>query len=99
MEVPTAAAEFYSATSVATGELQEKREILTLTWFVEAGEMDAERTRFVDGAVDFEVLEDNVWNMPLAAEYDGEQSLVTLVLRDDRGGVAWTSRVVSLADR
>jgi hypothetical protein len=97
VDVPATAAEHYSAISPATGELQERREILTLTWFVEAGEMDSQRTRFIEGAVGLEMLEDNMWKMPLAAEYDGDQSLVTLVLRDDRGGVAWTSRGVSVA--
>ncbi len=88
--VPASAAE----TFVRDGA--DERERLALTWFVQAGDTDSERTTFIDGEVGFDMLERNVWQLPERAEYDGEQAAVIVVLRDNRGGVDWLERAVEL---
>jgi hypothetical protein len=79
----------------------ERRETLVMTWFVTAGELaspdgddggigdDFARTTFVDGRNDVADLAKNGWKIPLTA---GSTAALHLVLRDERGGVGWTTR-------
>lgn len=78
-----------------------RRETLVMTWFVTLGEVLAPdgddgfggdgnpRTTFVDGHNAFPDLLRNAWQLPLTA---GPSAELHLVLRDERGGTAWTSR-------
>ena len=80
----------------------ERRETLVMTWFVTVGELaapdgeddgtfadDFVRTTFVNGSNDVEDLLRNGWKLPLTA---GTSAALHLVLRDERGGVGWTTR-------
>jgi hypothetical protein len=79
----------------------ERRETLVMTWFVTVGELadpdgddggiadDFARTTFVDGSNDVEDLAKNGWKLPLTA---GPSAALHVVLRDERGGVGWTTR-------
>jgi hypothetical protein len=82
-------------------EPRERRETLVMTWFVTAGQPLAPegddgfggdgnpRTTFVDGSNDVRDLVRNAWKLPLTA---GPSAELHLVLRDERGGVGWTTR-------
>ncbi|NLN62090.1 MAG: hypothetical protein GX146_04365 [Myxococcales bacterium] len=73
------------------------REILFMTWFVGGGEMKFSRTGFYDGATPFDDLRHNEWTAPKAADAPDVVPLYW-VLQDERGGVAWTSRDIVLAE-
>jgi hypothetical protein len=77
-----------------------RRETMVMSWFVTVGELfapdgthaiggDNEPTTFVDGSNDFKNLLENGWKIPLTA---GANAELRLVLRDERGGVGWTTR-------
>lgn len=79
----------------------ERRETLVMTWFITVGELDDPdgndgelndhfvRTTFVDGRNTVEDLARNGWKVPLTA---GPSAELHVVLRDERGGVSWTTR-------
>jgi hypothetical protein len=79
----------------------ERRETLVMSWFVTLGELaapegdddvfggDFVHTTFVDGSNEFDDLLKNGWKIPLTA---GSTAALHLVLRDERGGVGWTTR-------
>lgn len=73
-----------------------KQERMFLTWFVSEGETDAVRTTFLEGEVPMSVLRTNTWMLPRADEIDADTAELVFVLRDERGGVAWTERTVNL---
>jgi hypothetical protein len=91
--------------SARSGEppAEERRETLVMTWFVTVGEFaaadgdgdddgfggDFVRTTYVDGSNDIADLLKNGWKIPLTA---GPSAALHLVLRDERGGVGWTTR-------
>jgi hypothetical protein len=79
----------------------EGRETLALSWFVTTGKVenpeeeddeigpfedDAQRTLYVPGQSEFDSLLENGWKLPYTAPRAAE---LVLVLRDERGGVAW----------
>jgi len=81
-----------------------RRETLVMSWFITLGELappdgsdglvgENEHTTFVDGSNDFENLVTNGWKIPLNA---GSSAELHLVLRDERGGVGWTTRSFSV---
>jgi hypothetical protein len=72
-------------------------ESLAVSWFVEEGELESERTGFFDGESTLEEAGENVWRTPTAEEFSASVIDVFLVLRDERGGVAWLSRQVQLS--
>ncbi len=97
-DVPESSAETFLRTFSATGEPPyETRENLTLSWFVQAGTTRSMRTSFADGELGFDELTHNEWKLPRADELETDDSTVYLVLHDERGGVAWTSRRFALA--
>lgn len=82
------------------------QERLTLWWFVEGGGFVDRSTSWSIRDLDsngrvfpFESATDNPWKTPRASDYPRESSLVIVVVRDGRGGVAWTSGVARLEDR
>lgn len=81
------------------------QERITVSWFAEGGGFEERTTswgvRDLDSsgrAVPFESATDNPWTTPKVDEYGRTSSLVLLVVRDSRGGVAWTQGVASLGD-
>jgi hypothetical protein len=96
-EVPAEVIESYTGTD-EEGEPEERVEQLILTWFVESGDTESERTAFID---DVEPLEDavqNEWEPDGVDDYPRDTSQLFVVVRDDRDGVAWGSGVVTLGD-
>ncbi len=47
----------------------------------------------------FERAISNTWNLPKVEDYANSTARITVVVRDGRGGVAWTTGVASLEDR
>lgn len=72
------------------------REQLTLTWFVETGNTDEERTRWVEGGFRAEKTFENTWEPERTKDYARDTSRVIVVVRDNRGGVDWRSAAVRL---
>jgi len=55
-----------------------------------------------DGGVDttlFERAISNTWTLPLSSDYPPQKARIIVVVRDSRGGVAWTSGVATLEDK
>jgi hypothetical protein len=55
-----------------------------------------------DGGVDttlFQQAISNTWTLPFASDYPPKTSRIIVVVRDSRGGVAWTSGVATLEDK
>jgi hypothetical protein len=75
----------------------ERRETLTLTWFVELGETASVRTGFIEGESTLDDLGHNTWTLPEPESTDAESTQVWLVLRDNRGGLDWLTRTIALA--
>ena len=82
------------------GPVQER---LTLSWFTEGGGFVDESTSWsaddLDDqghAIPFETATLNTWTTPTTADYAAASSLVIVVARDNRGGVAWTRGVATL---
>jgi hypothetical protein len=72
------------------------REQLTLTWFVETGDTDEERTRWVEGGFRAEKTFENDWTPDRVKDYPRDTSKVIVVIRDNRGGVDWRGGAVRL---
>jgi hypothetical protein len=73
-------------------------EHLTLTWFVESGDTDDDRTSFVAGGIGtLEKTLKNKWKPALSKDYPATTARIVLVARDNRGGVGWRSGIVTLA--
>jgi hypothetical protein len=72
------------------------REQLTLTWFVESGDTDEERTRWVEGGYQAEKTFENEWTPDRVKDYARDTSKVIVVIRDNRGGVDWRGAAVRL---
>jgi len=49
--------------------------------------------------VAFDAATSNVWTLPFSVDYPPSTSHIIVVVRDSRGGVAWTSGVATLQDR
>ncbi len=93
--VPEAAAERYMGKD-DNGQPAMVRERIFVTWFVEAGETRSERTSFIDGVVALPDALSNKWKPPLTKQYARDTLKIIVVVRDDRGGVAWTGGAVRL---
>jgi hypothetical protein len=72
------------------------RESLVLTWFVETGDTESQRTAFIEGFSALAGARANVWTLPVIEEEPRDEASLTVVVRDDRGGVGWTTRTASL---
>ncbi|MEO5767516.1 MAG: hypothetical protein ABIS92_04125 [Polyangia bacterium] len=74
------------------------REGLTLSWYVETGDVaaDAFHTGYFPGTTQIEQFLSNSWTPEQKADYPRDQARIIVVLRDNRGGVAWTSGTVAL---
>lgn len=79
------------------------RERLTVFWFTQGGGFPERMTSWGPGDLDehgqpvaFTAATENPWTTPTADDYALASSLVLAVVRDSRGGVAWTSGVATL---
>jgi hypothetical protein len=80
------------------GKSVKRRERLTVSWFSEAGEWDAQRASFIEGVMDLRSATRNKWIAPKTKDYKKERVKILVVVRDDRGGVNWTSGQITLED-
>ena len=95
--VPADAAESYTGLD-EEGEPEERVERLVLTWFVESGDTENERTSFIDGVEALDEAVVNTWEPAPAEDYPRDSSQVVVVVRDERGGVTWRSGTASLGE-
>jgi hypothetical protein len=72
-------------------------ERLFITWYVETGNLDDNRTSFTDEATaPFVKLEENTWTPALTKRYAPSTARLYVVLHDNRGGVSWKFGTVNL---
>jgi sodium/proline symporter len=97
--VDVADASIESFTVPASGietESRTFREMLNITWHVTGGETHSMRTSFLDGELDLDDLSHNSWELPSSDETSADAVEVITVIRDERGGVSWLRRTLSL---
>ena len=87
VEVPSEAAE-----EVGGGV----REELLLTWFVSAGETAFTRTAWAEPDLSLDQARTNTWKLPADPADAAAGAKLVVVIRDDRGGVGWLLRGLSL---
>jgi hypothetical protein len=97
VEVAEASAErFVPEATVVVPSPKERQESLYISWFVSSGEMDQDRTSFIENGVSLAKFGKNEWLLPKAGDEKRNAARMLLVLRDERGGVSWLSRTVEL---
>jgi hypothetical protein len=78
-----AGAELYGVFDTSRQENAVRREAMRVSWFSDRGEFVADRTGRTES--DAATFSENTWTAP----GDAAPATIWLVLRDDRGGVAW----------
>jgi hypothetical protein len=91
LDVPESSAETFTAM-----DGRSSRERLLMTWFVDSGATDKERTTFIDGEVSLDLATRNTWTTPAAKDVGENPASLWVVVHDSRGGVSWTSGTVTL---
>jgi hypothetical protein len=71
-------------------------ERLIVSWFSEQGDLESTQTAYVAGKSEFSRLTDNKIEPRTKDDDPQDTSRVIVVLRDNRGGVSWTTGVVKL---
>jgi len=71
-------------------------ERLNLSWFVESGDTDHQRTAYIAGQVTLEDAAKVNWTPAFKKDYTPDTSRLILIIRDDRQGVGWVDGTVSL---
>ena len=74
------------------------QERLFISWFVDSGTTEEPRTGFIAGKTSLEEATTTNWRPAIASKFPGAQSKVVAVIRDNRGGVAWTWGLVTLVE-
>ena len=82
LEWPSTSAETYPVLDITTRALVDRREALRVSWFVAAGTLALSHSG--TGSDDTATFAENTWHTPVAGPVS-----VWLVLRDDRGGIAF----------
>lgn len=72
------------------------RETLLFSWFAELGEFHDDRTLFIDGVESLAGATADSWTPPATREDARTAARLIVVVRDDRGGVGWTTATASL---
>jgi len=72
------------------------RETLLFSWFAELGDLDNARTLFIDGSNSLADESADKWKPPATRVDARPTARLIVVVRDDRGGVGWTSATASL---
>jgi hypothetical protein len=94
-DVPLEDAESYQPADAVAGAAP-VRERVTLSWFVESGDPDDGRTGFIENVTTFESAVTNKWKPASDKDYPADSARIIVVVRDDRGGVAWRGGAVRL---
>lgn len=71
-------------------------ERLFLTWFIETGDTDDQRTSFYSGSTNFADLVKNTWTPGPVKNYPSDTARIYVVAHDNRGGVSWRPGTVNL---
>ena len=71
-------------------------ERLFLTWFIETGDTDDQRTSFYSGSTNFADLTKNTWTPGPVKDYPSDTARIYVVAHDSRGGVSWRPGTVTL---
>ena len=71
-------------------------ERLFLTWFIETGDTDDQRTSFYSGSTNFADLLKNNWTPGAVKNYPSDTARIFVVAHDNRGGVSWRTGTVNL---
>lgn len=96
LDIDAASAETFSSED-ETGPIED-REILSMTWFYEAGSMDKSRSSFIDGFTDIDNLRENLYTTPISEDFSDDELRLFFVLRDDRGGLNWLESRLELVE-
>ena len=72
------------------------RETLLFSWFSELGDFHDNRTLFIDGSNSLADASADRWTPPATRVDARATSRLIVVVRDDRGGVGWTTATASL---
>jgi hypothetical protein len=88
-------AETYPGTGPGGGAVT-LRETLLVSWFAELGDFHDARTLFIDGVESLADATTDTWKPPPVREDARPTSRLIVVVRDDRGGVGWSSATASL---
>jgi hypothetical protein len=96
LDIDEADAETYLEVPVGETEPVEVRDDLTVAWFREGGDFDKNRTGFIDGTSEFELLLENELTTPAADEYEDTQLRLFWTIRDNRGGTGFFQRTIEL---
>jgi hypothetical protein len=78
------------------GGIATQRETLLFSWFAELGDLDNARTLFIEGSNSLTDESADKWKPPATRVDARATSRLIVVVRDDRGGVGWTSATASL---
>jgi hypothetical protein len=71
-------------------------ERLNLSWFVESGDTNHQRTAYIAGQVTLQDAAKVKWTPAFKKDYAPDTSRLILIIRDDRQGVGWIDGIVSL---
>jgi hypothetical protein len=72
------------------------KERLVLSWYSEQGDLESIQTAYIPDKSDLDRLTDNKLEPKTKEDDPADTSRVIVVLRDNRGGVSWTTGVVRL---
>lgn len=104
-QLPTGSSEPLTPAQVAVDPNHRTTEKLDLAWFAEAGDFGSNgngghRTGFLGFPDDidspFAGATDNTWTLPKFESYGGSTAKLIVVVRDNRGGIAWTTGSATL---
>ncbi|MBT8494244.1 MAG: hypothetical protein KJO07_14405 [Deltaproteobacteria bacterium] len=98
IDVPASDAEPFFEVPVGGTEPVERLDDLTVAWFREGGEFDKNRTGFIDGTSEFELLLENEFTTPTAEDYEDGQLRLFWTIRDNRGGTGFFQRTIELVE-
>jgi hypothetical protein len=73
-------------------------ERLILSWFVETGDLDADRTSFIAGETQLEDALQNKWRPASRKNFQPDSARVMVVVQDSRDGVGWLGGAVTLTE-
>ena len=73
-------------------------ERLNLSWFVENGTTNHERTTFIDGQIAIEDATKIKWTPAFKKDYASSTARVVVIIRDNRDGVGWIDGLVKLRE-
>ena len=73
-------------------------ERLNLSWFVDNGDTDHQRTAFIDGQVTLDDASRIKWTPAFHKDYPFDVARLIVIIRDDREGAGWAEGLVRLKE-